>query len=323
MKPQNFTVSRGEAGQSLAAVLQLRSALRPAAARELIRGGMVRVASAVCRDPSRRLRPGQRVQVSRPTSPRPISTRPSAPAGVHIRFCDDQVVVVDKPAGLTTMRHPEEAAEFGPRGRRFLPSTLADLLPPLLPGPRGRLRPVHRLDRDTSGLVVFARTREAEADLGRQFRAHAVDRKYLAIVRGSARAGRIASDLVRDRGDGRRGSTPAKEAGKHAVTHIAVLEAGGNYSLVECRLETGRTHQVRIHLGEAGTPLFGEHIYDRPLHGQPISPDRTGFTRPALHAAELGFEHPTRRERLRWTSPLPKDMAALLQRLRRQPRTNG
>lgn len=236
-----------------------------------------------------------------------------------IRFADKHIIVVDKPAGLTTMRHAEEAAEFGPRGKRFLPPTLAELLPDLLArrrGERKKVRAVHRLDKDTSGLVVFARTIEAERHLGRQFRAHTIERVYRGLVRGQAKAGRIESWLLRDRGDRRRGSSATPGQGQRAVTHVRVLEELGDYTLVECRLETGRTHQVRIHLGEAGTPLCGERIYDRPLHGKPL-PDGSGMKRVTLHAALLGFEHPATGERMRWTSALPADMANLIQRLRR------
>ncbi|HKB41352.1 MAG TPA: pseudouridine synthase, partial [Gemmataceae bacterium] len=240
--------------------------------------------------------------------------------GPVVRFVDAHVVVVEKPAGLTTVRHAGETAEFGERGRRYLPATLADLVPSLLPaergGRRGRVRAVHRLDKETSGLVVLARTAEAERNLGKQFRAHTIERHYLAIVRGRTVDGKIESWLVRDRGDGRRGSGPPDE-GQHAVTHVRVLERLGEYTLVECRLETGRTHQVRIHLGEAGTPLCGERVYDRPPHGRPL-PDGSGATRVALHAASLAFDHPVTGKRVRWSSPLPKDMKALLSRLRRQ-----
>jgi 23S rRNA pseudouridine1911/1915/1917 synthase len=240
-----------------------------------------------------------------------------------IRYADAAVVVVDKPPGLTTMRHPEEAAEFGRRARRFLPATLADQLPALLARKKGGrpapVRAVHRLDKDTSGLVVFARTRQAESHLGRQLRAHRVERLYLAVVRGRAWPGRIESHLVRDRGDGRRGSTAEPGVGQRAVTHVAVVEELGEYTLVECRLETGRTHQVRIHLAEAGTPLCGERVYDRPLHGKPL-PDGSGAPRVALHAAVLGFEHPTTGRRMRWTSELPHDLSELVRRLRRNAR---
>jgi 23S rRNA pseudouridine1911/1915/1917 synthase len=264
-----------------------------------------------------------------------------------IRYADAQVVVVEKPAGLTTMRHPDEVAEFGPRARRFLPPTLADLLPNLLAayearkkpaggGTKGRhrlkgnipspplpfspsrarffLRAVHRLDKETSGLVVFARTPEAERHLGRQFRVHSIERRYLAVVRGLARPGKIESWLVRDRGDGRRGSAAKPGDGQRAVTHVRVLEHLGDFTLVECRLETGRTHQVRIHLGEAGTPICGERIYDRPPNGRPI-PDASHAPRLALHATRLDFDHPTTRQRMTFTSPFPDDLARWVGRI--------
>jgi 23S rRNA pseudouridine1911/1915/1917 synthase len=237
----------------------------------------------------------------------------------RIRYVDEHVVVVEKPAGLTTMRHGYEAAEFGKRGRRYLPQTLADLLPSMLDrkGKPGRLRAVHRIDRDTSGLVVFARTPQAEKHLMKQFREHTVERRYLAIVRGRAKAGRIESRLVPDRGDGRRGSTTLP-GGQHAVTNVRVLETLGDFTLIECRLETGRTHQIRIHLGEAQTPLCGERIYDRPLHGRPVNRDTSGLNHPALHAAFLGFRHPVSGKRMSWSSRLPADLAKLVARLRRQ-----
>jgi 23S rRNA pseudouridine1911/1915/1917 synthase len=239
--------------------------------------------------------------------------------GVTIVFADAHIVVVNKSAGITTMRHPGEAAEFGQRARRFLPPTLADLLPYALangkPGKRPRVRPVHRLDKETSGLVVFARTVEAERHLGLQFRAHAIERRYLAIVRGKAKAGRIESFLVRDRGDGRRGSGPEFGGGQNAITHIRVVEELSGFTLVECHLKTGRTHQVRIHLAESGTPLCGERVYDRPLHGKPL-PDASGFNRPALHAASLGLKHPVTGKWLSWEAPLPNDMRELLAKLR-------
>jgi 23S rRNA pseudouridine1911/1915/1917 synthase len=185
------------------------------------------------------------------------------------------------------------------------------------------VRAVHRLDRETSGLVVFARTAEAERRLGAQFRAHTVDRRYLAVVRGRAAPGRIESNLVRDRGDGRRGSTAEPGAGKRAVTHVDVVEDLGDFTLVSCRLETGRTHQVRIHLGESGNPLCGERVYDRPLHGRPTVPDTSGAPRVALHAALLGFDHPHTGRRMSWTSPLPADLAAQVARLRAAKRRSG
>src|SRR5262249_47465942 len=152
---------------------------------------------------------------------------------------------------------------------------------PVLP----RLRVVQRLDKETSGLVVFARSVLAERGLGKQFHAHTVIRRYLAIIPGYLSARRIATRLVRDRGDGRRGSTALPGVGKVAVTHIEVLDRMPRHTLLSCRLETGRTHQIRVHLAELGHPICGEKVYQR-------EPDKSGTPRLALHACELGFIHP-------------------------------
>jgi 23S rRNA pseudouridine1911/1915/1917 synthase len=347
MSHRNFIVSRAEAGRTVAEYLRARLGLQPGDVRRMVGAGLVQLGKSPCLDSNLRLRRGQRLAIRppqrgqskgkqakplrqpdeskrRPDRDVPRSTLP-APRGPRpiIRFADAHVVVVDKPAGLTTMRHAEEAAEFGQRGRRFLPPTLADLLPEMLAqgerGPRKPVRAVHRLDKETSGLVVFARTVEAGSNLGGQFRAHALERVYRALVRGHAREGHIESWLVRDRGDGRRGSSTTLGEGKRAVTHVHVVEELGEYTLVECRLETGRTHQVRIHLGEAGTPLCGDHVYDRPPHGKPL-PDASGARRATLHAAFLAFNHPATGKRMSWAAPLPRDMADLLKRLRRKVR---
>jgi 23S rRNA pseudouridine1911/1915/1917 synthase len=304
-----------DGGQSVLDWLVARCGLSRQEALRQLNSRKVRINGTLCSNPNWRLRAGQRVEIHPQQTRAPSSARQSPT--LTIRYIDDTMVIVDKPAGLTTMRHADEAAEFGARGRRFLPATLQDLLPGLLArqGKPGIVRAVHRLDRDTTGLVVFARTVEAERHLGKQFREHSVERKYLAIVRGQASAGRIESWLIRDRGDGRRGSGVTPGEGQRAITQVRVLEMLGDFTLVECQLETGRTHQVRIHLGEAGTPLCGERVYDRPLHGRPI-PDTSGMSRIALHAATLGLEHPETGKRMSWTAPLPKDTAQLLARLR-------
>jgi 23S rRNA pseudouridine1911/1915/1917 synthase len=322
---QTYVVDRAEAGQTLGSWLRLKLKLGKEAASRLLTEQRVRVAGSPCRDPMRKLFAGQRIEVRQPDAKRvrkpkeavePIIT----PAGPQPRlvFADGHLIVVDKPPGLTTMRHASDVAEFGSRARRFLPATLADLVPTLLPpGPDGRpvrVRAVHRLDKETSGLIVFARTAEAERLLGKLFRVHATDRRYRAIVRGRARNAKYESWFLDDRGDGRRGSGPPGQ-GKHAVTHVRVVEELGDYTLVECRLETGRTHQVRIHLGEAGTPLCGERIYDRPRNGRPL-PDGSGAARVELHAARLAFKHPIPGQRIRWSARLPKDLDHLVRRLR-------
>jgi 23S rRNA pseudouridine1911/1915/1917 synthase len=232
---------------------------------------------------------------------------------LDILFSDASVVVVNKPGGVTTVRSAEDREEFGD-GQRFLPKTLAELLPVALGAPDRPVVAVHRLDRDTTGAIVFARNKAVGQKLMVQFRRHSADRRYLALVRGEPQSGRIESALVPDRGDGRRGSGDGDEA-RTAVTHVKVLERFPGFALVECRLETGRTHQVRIHLGEAGNPLCGETVYDRPVNGQPL-PDGSGAARPMLHAAELGFTHPASGERMTFAVPPPADFAALLAKLR-------
>ncbi len=270
----------------------------------------VKICGGVCVDPERRVKLGQHIQLeSKPTSsgkPRSSKSRQE----IVVVYLDEHLLVVEKPAGLTTVRHADETAALGQRAQKHLPPTLVDLLPGVLAKigkhAKGRIRAVHRLDKETSGLVVLARTPAAESHLGKQFRAHTTGRRYLALVRGQANDASIESHLVPDRGDGRRGSSGTKE-GQHAVTQVHVVESLGDFTLVECELETGRTHQVRIHLGEAGTPLCGERVYDRPLHGKPL-PDESGAKRPLLHAAYLAIEHPATGKRMEWHAKMPKDM---------------
>lgn len=238
-----------------------------------------------------------------------------------------------KPPGINSNRQDDED-----RGRRpQFQLSLAELLPRVLKKIDPHVRrdgrwptvfPVHRLDRDTGGLMVFARTRKAERHLGWQFRQHSVHRRYLAIVAGRVEPQTFKSVFVRDRGDGRRGSYPFEDGtdleaaaktvpgGRIAITHVRPVETIGEYTVIECRLETGRTHQIRIHLSEAGHPICGEKVYNRPLRGRVI-PDASGVPRLALHAAELGFEHPMTGKILSFTSPWPRDLQEFLKRLRK------
>ena len=185
-----------------------------------------------------------------------------------------------------------------------------------------RVRPVHRLDRETSGLMVFARTAAAEKHLGQQFRAHSIQRRYVAVVQGVVESQTIESRLVRDRGDGRRGSTSLPNAGKRAVTHVRPIERLGDYTLIECRLETGRTHQIRIHLAENGHPLCGEKVYGQPLF-RPRRADTSGAPRLALCAVELGFVHPVTGEAMQFEMELSPDLAEFVERLRRAARSKA
>ena len=305
------------AGVTVAALLRKHHPDRSwSAVRKLVAGRRVRVNGDQCLDPARRLKAGDTVEVL----DQPLPKLP-AREDIVIRHLDRHVVVVEKPAGIPTVRHPAERE--WPAQRKALVPTLDDLVlgqilqkeKPAQKGKRPRLRIVHRLDKETSGLLVFARTVEAERGLGSQFKKHTVIRRYLAIVHGQISAKRIESRLVRDRGDGRRGSTLLSGIGKEAVTHVEVLEALPEYTLLGCRLETGRTHQIRIHLSELGHPVCGDKVYRGRL-GDAMSADTSGSPRLALHATELGFEHPVTGEAMQWSMPLPADLQNCLQRLR-------
>ena len=286
--------------------------------RQLIGSRRVRIGDEVCLDPARRMKEGEIVEVL--DRPAPKLHRDEA---IKIRYLDEHIVVVEKPSGMCTVRHPSE--RDWPQRRKALSPALEDLLPRLIllqegrkiKGKLPRLRIVHRLDKETSGLVVFARTPAAEVALGRQFRKHTVHRRYLAFVPGDVPSGEIATRLVRDRGDGRRGSTTLSDAGKLAVTHVVLMERLHGYTFVYCRLETGRTHQIRIHLAELGHPICGEKVYNHMFRGEVIE-DRSDAPRLALHADELGFAHPISGEKLFWTMPLPADLTAFLERLRKK-----
>lgn len=267
--------------------------------RRFVRTGKVFVDGAAVLDPTRLIPAGAEVEL-RINAPRATRT-PSLPRSA-ILHVDAQVVVVQKPAGISTVPYDEN--EHGTLDQ-LLMETLAE---------RGRRAPlgiVHRIDKETSGVVIFARTVAAKQALKNQFRFHTVGRCYTAIAHGAVWDQTISSRLVQDRGDGYRGSTENAELGREAITHVKRLEALKSATFVECRLETGRTHQIRIHLSERGHPLVGERVYSKSFKGQLIEAPRL-----MLHARELEFEHPSTGERLRFEQALPADMQAVLERLR-------
>ena len=333
MKRQTGTVhhvTAADRGQTLAAFLRPRlSGASWSQVQKLVRSRHVLVHGNICTDTARRLKEGEVVKVLDVAA----AALPKAD-DVRIVHLDDDVVVVDKPTGLTTTRHHEEVS--WPARRRQVQPTLEELVPDAIGrflhrrfgGVAGRSEPrrrrippvraVHRIDRETSGLVVFARNVPAGRILAEQFRLHTTHRRYVALVVGRAKARTIRSHLVRDRGDGRRGSADGDE-GKEAITHVAPLEhLGDDYTLVECRLETGRTHQIRIHMSESGHPVCGERVYAATRRDTP--PDDSLAPRVMLHAAELGFVHPTTGDELRFTSPLPDDMRKVIAALRKRHR---
>jgi 23S rRNA pseudouridine1911/1915/1917 synthase len=301
--------------------------------RRLLKGRRVMLSGNLCDDEGRRLRLQDVVKVLENPLPAPVQEH-----DVRVRHLDIHVVVVEKPAGVTSTRHDDESGL--PARKRQLQPTLDELLPRLIAklerggwekakggrggkqgerGGTGSMRPVravHRLDRETSGLMVFARTAKAQQHLEHQFRLHTIERRYLAVVEGAiTEPFTIESRLVRDRGDGRRGSTPLPDAGKRAVTHVRPVEQLGDYTLVECRLETGRTHQIRIHLSESGHPLCGDKVYRQPLF-RPGKPDKSRAPRLALCAVELGFIHPATEEPIHFEMPLSRDLAEFVKKLR-------
>ena len=306
---QKFFVAAEQADQTVAALLRRWLPGQTwTQVRKLVASQRVRINAEIWLDPARRLKEGDEVEVL--ARPAPL---PQLIDSIVIRHIDEHVVVVEKPAGINTVRHPAERAWHEPR--KMLSPTLEDLvmrqlgIHPARNKPQ-RLRIVQRLDKETSGLIVFARTVLAERGLGQQFRKHEVIRRYLAVVAGAVLPQTIRSALVPDRGDGRRGSTTLRNVGKLAVTHVEVEEKLPAHTLLSCRLETGRTHQIRIHLAELGHPVCGEKVYClsfRPK-GPPIPPDTSGAPRLALHAAELGFIHPVNGEAMHWEMPLPPDL---------------
>lgn len=285
--------------------------------RQLLKTRRVTVNGNICTDAGQRLRLVDVVKLLQHSMAPPVRED-----DVRICYIDKHVVVIEKPAGMTSTRHADERG-LSPRKRQLQP-TLDELLPRIVAkreshGNRAtprHIRAVHRLDRETSGLMVFARTAAAEKHLGQQFRDHSIKRRYVAIVDGDVPAQTIESQLVRDRGDGRRGSTNLPNVGKTAITHIRPIERLGDYTMIECRLETGRTHQIRIHLAENGHPLCGDKVYRQPLF-RPSIPDVSGAPRLALCAVELGFVHPITGEAMHFEMPLSRDLAAFVGRLRK------
>jgi 23S rRNA pseudouridine1911/1915/1917 synthase len=226
-----------------------------------------------------------------------------------IAYEDDALIVVDKPAGLVV--HP---AAGNPDGT--LVNALLHHCRGQLSGIGGVARPgiVHRIDKDTSGLLVVAKTDAAHEGLARQFADHSIMRAYRAITAGVPMppAGTIRASIARSSHDRKKMALVEEGRGKHAVTHYRTLKALDGAALVECRLETGRTHQVRVHLASIGHSLLGDPVYGRsPSRLRPILA-RLDFRRQALHAAELGFAHPIDGRALHFTSATPVDMEQLL-----------
>lgn len=298
-------VDEHEDGNTLAAVARSLTELPWSRVKDLCKTGRVFLNGERVFDPVHRVRPGDEVEV------RPTARKQTTHALEDERFVytDTHVVVLRKPTGLSTTPYDESETDT-------LQHRAAETLRRQSDGPNrtpfAGLRIVSRLDKDTTGLLVMARTRAGARGLEDQFRAHTVKRQYLAIVHGTPSERTHQSYLLGDRGDGLRGSWrgqghPPKHA-KRAVTHVGLeRRLGPDACLVSCHLETGRQHQIRIHLAEAGHPLVGERIYIRGFRGK-----RLEAPRPMLHATSLEFRHPVTGRMMRFEDRPPEDFQAML-----------
>jgi 23S rRNA pseudouridine1911/1915/1917 synthase len=227
---------------------------------------------------------------------------------LEIVFEDEHLLVVDKPAGMVV--HPAAGNFDGTLVNALLYHCAGGLS-----GIGGVARPgiVHRIDKDTSGLLVVAKTDLAHEGLAAQFAKHSIDRRYLAIVAGlpNPLSGRIDAPLGRSSANRKKMAVVEEGRGKRAVTHYRIVTPLRGAALVECRLETGRTHQVRVHLASIGHPLLGDPVYGRPRQGHRELLKRLNFHRQALHAAALGFVHPVSKGNLSFKSALPSDIQEL------------
>lgn len=307
-----LTISEPHAGLTLAALVrELLPGTPWSKAREHCRSGRVWVDGVAATEPARRMSAGEQVELRLGG---PVRRGPAlTDLIVHL---DADVAVVRKPAGLLTVPFERDDRDT----LLALTRVAVRRLEAGRGGARGlTLRAVQRLDKETSGLVVFARSIPAQRHLQSQLAAHTVTRRYLAIVHGAAQDAVYETLLVPDRGDGLRGSwgvfrpargEPPPEA-REAITRVQVLERLRGATYVACELETGRQHQIRIHLAEAGHPLVGESVYIRDYRGH-----RLPASRPMLHAAVLAFVHPRKGKSVRFEEPPPEDFLAVLSRLR-------
>lgn len=270
----------------------------------LIAGGKVVRDGQLVREPARKASAGEIFAVSVPD---PVPAHNEAQdIPLIIAFEDEHLIVVDKPAGLVV--HPAAGNLDG-----TLVNALLHHCQGSLSGIGGVARPgiVHRIDKDTSGLMVAAKTDRAHEGLAKQFADHSIDRRYLAIVSGHPMppAGSVDAPLARSPQN--RKKIAIVRTGKRAVTHYRTVERLRAAALVECRLETGRTHQVRVHMASIGHPLLGDPVYGRTKQAHRQILETLGFKRQALHAARLGFIHPITKSALSFESAMPADMQEL------------
>ena len=279
----------------------------------LIAGGQVTGPDGIAKDGSKKVAAGALFTVTLP-APAPLENE-AQDIALNVVFEDDDLIVIDKPAGLVV--HPAAGNLDGTLVNALLHHCAGGLS-----GIGGVMRPgiVHRIDKDTSGLLVVAKTDAAHLGLSAQFKAHTIDRRYNAIVIGHLRMlqGTVNAALGRSSSNRKKMAVVHEDRGKHAITHWRKLEELRGADLIECRLETGRTHQVRVHMASIGHPLAGDPAYARSNGqlgqlGQLL--ETLNFRRQALHAAHLGFIHPVKSHALAFDSEMPADMQELYNKL--------
>ena len=272
----------------------------------LIRSGALDRGGAPLRDPAAKVRGDEAFLLEVP-EPEPAHNVPQD-IPLKIVFEDEHLLVIDKPSGLVV--HPAAGNRDG-----TLVNALLHHCGGSLSGIGGVARPgiVHRIDKDTSGLLVVAKSDVAHEGLAKQFAAHSIDRKYLAIVSGVPKSseGTVDAPLARSAANRKKIAVVEGNRGKRAVTHWKRLQLLRDSALIECSLETGRTHQVRVHMGSIGHPLLGDPVYGRSGKAHRDLLKRLDFQRQALHAAALGFTHPVTKHRLSFASGMPPDMQEL------------
>ena len=323
------------------------------AVRKLLHARKIAIGGVLCVDEGRRLSQGEEITVAdRPFPPPPTDK------DVNIRYVDQDIVIVEKPSGMVTLRRSTELNWSWARKNEA--PTLDEAIPRLIREHAAKknnsdkvfqrvpkIFSVHRIDRDSSGLLVFARNEDAQKHLIRQFAEHKAVRKYFALIPGQITDRTIESHFIRDRGDGLRGGMAAADsscrsetlrchseevpegeensslgdevvekkpyAGQIAITHVRTLRTIGDFSELECQLETGRTNQIRIHLAELGHPICGDIKYRGPLNKR--IEDTSRVHRLALHAAELKFDHPTNGKTIHFECRWTEDMQRFLNKL--------
>jgi 23S rRNA pseudouridine1911/1915/1917 synthase len=309
---QRFVAGREHAGMRLdaaLAVLVRGQASRSQIARH-IGEGAVSVAGEICVSPSRKLRAGEEISWA-PAAPRQALRLAAQEIPLAVLFEDPYLIVIDKPPGLVV--HPAPGHEEGTLVNALL-AHCRDLK-----GIGGELRPgiVHRLDKDTSGVMVVAKDDRTHQALSEAFKAHRMDRVYEALAAGrpAAPSGRIETLHGRDPRDRKRFTTRVR-TGRTAITNWRLIEDLGPASRIEARLETGRTHQVRLHLAGMGCPILGDPVYGRPARDPEVREIAKGLGRQALHARRLGFTHPSTGKELVFETEPPVDHQRALAALR-------